>query len=78
MTKAQSARINNILADIRRLPEGSKTVLFSRLKKEIAHKEFIDLLDEFKTDEISEEEIIAEVEAVRQERYESRLLESNH
>jgi len=78
MTKAQSARIDNILSDIRRLPDSSKSVLISRLKKEMIHKEFVALLDEFKTDEISEEDIMSEVEAVRQERYERRLLESNH
>lgn len=58
-----------ILALVQQLPVRSQLQLGKALTSRSVRAELLSLLDTFRTDEISEEDIIAEVKAVRQARY---------
>lgn len=77
--------LDNILLMLSSLSKGNKKWLADHLIEQVAEEESMDSLEKerekrlnyflkkFRTDEISEEEIWEECEAVRQERYEERL-----
>lgn len=60
---------NQILSLVNQLPEKYKVKLSRELAKEAKEQRLSKLLESFRTDEISQEEIDAEVEAVRAELY---------
>ncbi|MBW6534941.1 MAG: hypothetical protein K0B11_08030 [Mariniphaga sp.] len=60
---------NQILSLVNQLPEKYKAKLSRELAKEAKEQRLSKLLESFRTDEISQEEIDAEVEAVRAELY---------
>lgn len=49
-----------------------KLKLYDKIKDDIFEYRFNEILDNMKTDEITEEEILQEVEHVRSERYKNR------
>jgi len=63
---------SEILELVRRLPGEQKIELSRELEKESIESKLTELLNAFKTDELSLDEITAEVEDVRQKRYEGR------
>jgi len=60
---------DQILSLVKQLPKKEKIILTKELEKEVIDAKFSKLLKSFQSDDISEKEIDAEVEAVRQERY---------
>lgn len=58
-----------ILALVQQLPVRSQLQLGKALTSRSVRAELLSLLDTFRTNELSEEDIIAEVKAVRQARY---------
>jgi len=58
---------DQILDLVRQLPKNEKIKLTGELEKEAIESKLSELLTEFRTDELSFEEITHEVEAVRQE-----------
>ena len=69
---------NQILELTQQLSDDDKLELSRALAAETRGIELRRLLETFKTDEISQKEIDAEVEAVRQEAYEKRLRNENN
>ena len=69
---------NQILELTQQLSDDDKLELSRALAAETRGIKLIRLLETFKTDEISQKEIDAEVEAVRQEAYEKRLRNENN
>lgn len=61
---------NQILNLVRQLPRRSQLQLGRVLTQEATEAELQHFLDTFKTDEISEEDILNEVKLVRKKRYE--------
>ena len=79
MTTMAINKVDNIISQFRLLPDSGKDLFMRKLRKELLHTKFIQLLDEFRTDEISLKELDAEVEEVRKERYAKKLsLEGNY
>lgn len=64
-----SLDFEQILQLVKQLPYEEKKLLSEELGKESISKELMQILEEFKTDEISVETINEEVEAVREEIY---------
>ena len=69
---------NQILELTQQLSDDDKLELSRALAAETRFIKLRRLLETFKTDEISQKEIDAEVEAVRQEAYEKRLRNENN
>ena len=69
---------NQILELTQQLSDDDKLELSRALAAETRVIKLRRLLETFKTDEISQKEIDAEVEAVRQEAYEKRLRNENN
>lgn len=69
---------NQILELTQQLSDDDKLELSRALAVETRGIKLKRLLNVFKTDEISQKEIDAEVEAVRQEAYEKRLRDKNN
>lgn len=69
---------NQILELTQQLSDDDKLELSRALAVETRSIKLKRLLNAFKTDEISQKEIDAEVEAVRQEAYEKRLRDKNN
>ena len=57
---------------VNQLPMKEKTKLSKELEKQVKNQTLTRLLDSFRTDDISQEEIDAEVEMVRTELYEQK------
>ena len=64
-----SLSFGQILEVVKQLPINEKIKLSKELEKETKNKKLTELLNSFKTDELSEEIINQEVEIVRQELY---------
>jgi hypothetical protein len=64
-----SLSFSQILEVVKQLPVNEKIKLSKELEKETKNKKLTELLNSFKTDELSEEIINQEVEIVRQELY---------
>ncbi|WP_455638493.1 type II toxin-antitoxin system VapB15 family antitoxin [Parabacteroides sp.] len=60
---------NQILDLVRQLPVREKKKLTEELFRESVSSELSYFLNKFKTDDLTDEDILAEVEAVRSERY---------
>ncbi|MES2764496.1 MAG: hypothetical protein V4642_01405 [Bacteroidota bacterium] len=58
-----------ILELVRHLPLQDKVKISRELERELVDAKLGELLEVFKTDELTEEEILKEIEAVRAERY---------
>lgn len=69
---------NQILGLVKQLPLRSRLKLGKELTKEATETELKHFLDAFRTDEISEEDILSEVKQVRKERYEKRQKEEGN
>ncbi len=54
------------------MPLEEKLKLYDKIKDDIFEFRFKEILENLKTDELSEEEILQEVEHVRSERYKNR------
>ena len=65
-----SLTFRQILDLVKQLPREQKIRLTKELEKEAIETKLSQILQSFKTDELSQELIDEEVEAVRQERYE--------
>ena len=55
-----------------KMPLEDKLKLYNKIKDDIFEHQIKDLLDNLKTSELSDEEILQEVEYVRSERYKNR------
>ncbi len=55
-----------------KLPINEKIKLFEKIQDDIFEYKFIEILNSLKTDKLSDEEILQEVEYVRTERYKNR------
>lgn len=64
-----SLSFEQVLSLVKQLPEADKLKLSEALSKELLDSKLTHLLETFKTDEISLEEITQDVEAVRTEIY---------
>ncbi len=64
---------NQVLLLIQQMPIRSQLKLGKALTRQTIREELTRFLDTFQTDEISEEEIMAEVKAVRRRRYAKKL-----
>ncbi|CAD5942094.1 hypothetical protein NO976_02049 [Planktothrix agardhii] len=64
-----SLNFEQVLALVKQLPYPEKLLLSQELEKEVLNSQLTDLLESFKTDELSLETITEEVEAVRSEIY---------
>jgi hypothetical protein len=64
-----SLNFEQILALVEQLPESEKIRLSQALEKDLREQKLTSLLQAFRTDALSLEEITEEVEAVRGERY---------
>lgn len=69
---------NQILNLVQQLPPRSKLKLGRTLTQQATTAELKHFLDTFRTDEITEEDILAEVKQVRKERYERREKEKGN
>lgn len=67
-----SLSFNQILDLVLQLPRQQKIKLSKELEKEVIESKLTELLTEFRTDELSFDEITKEVEELRQELYEKR------
>lgn len=63
---------DQILALIRKLPRKEKLKLSEELEKDVISTRLTALLKTFRTDELSEETILEETEAVRQQIYDRK------
>lgn len=64
-----SLSYSQILELVKQLPQKDKVKLSRELAREVKDKRLSRLLNSFRTDEISNEQIVAEVEEVRAELY---------
>ena len=64
---------NQVLLLIQQMPIRSQLKLGKALTRQNIREELTSFLDTFQTDEISEDEIMAEVKAVRRRRYAKKL-----
>ncbi|UCJ14057.1 MAG: hypothetical protein JWS08_10235 [Phormidium sp. PBR-2020] len=64
-----SLSFEQVLSLVKQLPEADKLKLSEALSKELLDSKLTHLLETFKTDEISLEEITQEVETIRTEIY---------
>ena len=64
-----SLSFGQVLEVVRQLPVNEKIKLSKELEKDTKNKKLTELLNSFKTDELSEDLINEEVELVRQELY---------
>ena len=55
-----------------KMPIDEKLKLFEKIQDDIFEYKFKEILDSLKTDQLSEEDILKEVEYVRAERYKNR------
>lgn len=55
-----------------KMPLEDKLKLYDKIKDDIFEIRFREIMDSMKTDEITDEEILQEVERVRSERYKNR------
>ncbi len=55
-----------------KMPLEDKLKLYDKIKDDVFEVRFKDILDSMKTDELTDEEILQEVEHVRSERYKNR------
>lgn len=69
---------NQILSLVKQLPTRMQLRLGRILTKDATEAELEHFLEMFKTDELSEEDILAEVKQVRKERYARRKKEAGH
>ena len=69
---------NQILSLVKQLPTRMQLRLGRILTKDATEAELEHFLERFKTDELSEEDILAEVKQVRKERYARRKKEAGH
>ncbi len=69
---------NQILSLVKQLPTRMQLRLGRILTKDATEAELEHFLETFKTDELSEEDILAEVKQVRKERYARRKKEAGH
>lgn len=69
---------SQILSLLKQLPTRTQLRLGRILTKDATEAELEHFLEAFKTDELSEEDIFAEVKQVRKERYERRKKETSH
>ena len=69
---------SQILSLLKQLPTRTQLRLGRILTKDATEAELEHFLEAFKTDELSEEDILAEVKQVRKERYERRKKETSH
>lgn len=69
---------NQILNLVEQLPSRSKLKLGRTLTQQATKAELEHFLEAFRTDEITEEDILAEVKQVRKERYERRQKEAGN
>lgn len=69
---------SQILSLLKQLPTRTQLRLGRILTKDATEAELKHFLEAFKTDELSEEDILAEVKQVRKERYERRKKETSH
>lgn len=65
---------NQILSLVKQLPTRMQLRLGRILTKDATEAELEHFLETFKTDELSEEDILAEVKQVRKERYARRII----
>ena len=65
---------NQILNLVQQLPSRSKLKLGRTLTQQATRAELKHFLDTFRTDEITEDDILAAVKQVKKERYETTLL----
>jgi len=72
MDATLSLNYTQILNLVMQLPVRSQLRLGKALTRNSTEQELRHFLDVFKTDEISEDDILAEVKAVRQQRYAQR------
>lgn len=63
---------NQILDLVRQLPMREKKKLTEELFRESVSSELNYFLNKFKTDDLTEDDILSEVEAIRLERYEKK------
>ena len=69
---------SQILSLVKQLPTRTQLRLGRILTKDATKTELEHFLETFKTDELSEEDILAEVKQVRKERYAQRKKEADH
>ena len=69
---------SQILSLVKQLPTRTQLRLGRILTKDATKAELEHFLETFKTDELSEEDILAEVKQVRKERYARRKKEADH
>ena len=69
---------SQILSLVKQLPMRTQLCLGRILTKDATQEELEYFLDTFKTDELSEEDILSEVKQVRKERYARRKEETGH
>ena len=69
---------SQILSLVKQLPTRTQLRLGRILTKDATEAELEHFLEAFKTDELSEEDILAEVKQVRKERYARRKKEAGH
>ncbi|MDO4163111.1 MAG: hypothetical protein Q4D56_01815 [Bacteroides sp.] len=69
---------NQILSLVKQLPTRTQLRLGQTLTREATRTELNHFLDSFRTDELSEEDILAEVKQVRKELYEQRKEEEGN
>lgn len=69
---------NQILSLVKQLPTRMQLRLGRILTKDATEAELEHFLETFKTDELSEEDILAEVKQVRKERYARRKKEAGY
>lgn len=69
---------SQILKLVKQLPTRTQLRLGRVLTKDATKAELEHFLETFKTEELSEEEILAEVKQVRKERYAQRQKETGH
>jgi hypothetical protein len=76
MALDQRARLDlttaQVKALVRQLPKKARMSIAQEIARDVLAKEFTELVDSFKTDDLDEETIRKEVEAVRSRRYAAR------
>lgn len=78
MNAVLNLNYNQILSLVKQLPTRMQLRLGRILTKDATEAELEHFLETFKTDELSEEDILAEVKQVRKERYARRKKEAGH
>jgi len=78
MSATLTLSYNQILDLVQQLPARSQLRLGRTLTKEATRTELTHFLDTFRTDKISEEDILSEVKQVRKKRYASRKKEKSN